>query len=435
MAMPITTWEFRTTGNNLNGGGFKTGGSGTDYSQQDAAELSRTDFTTDVAGTQVTTVSGGVTAQMVDNMFNVASGPSWTPGIYHIVSFIDANNFTIDRSAGSSATAGVGKIGGARANPTDAFYELQIAGDVNWYKAGTYTLTENIDVAKDGSSSNYIQHIGYNATRGDNPTGTDRPLIACGAYTFAFDNYYRFWHLRGTGTATDVLRVDLRGSMVNCKGENTSGTAGRKSLSVASSNGGHVDICRASSTNGIAIDAGTDVHVRACYAHDSSFGIATSITGGANHVSFNIIDTCTTGIQFGSFQKDQSFVNNTVYNCTNGIELASASIYGNAITNNLFDSCTTGINATAGVVKANLNFIDHNNYSNNGTDVNDVTKGDNATAVDPGFTDAPNGDFTNTLQAAASPFPYFPGELTENYLVQGAVQPKAGGEITRGHVS
>ena len=424
MALPITTWEFRQAGSNDNGGGFKTGGSGTDYSQQDAAQLTLTDLATDVAGTNLSSATGGFTALMVDNIIYIKSGASFTPGFYQITAHIDTNNVTIDRSAGSSATAGTGSVGGARVGFLDAgHFELMSAGDKSYVKAGTYTLTENIDVLKDGTTALAIFIEGYNATRGDAPTGNDMPLIACGAFTFSFDNNWRLHNLRGTGSsAANVFRVDNASIIGNCKGENSSTGRG---IYHGSSAGGHVILCEGVSTGGDAINCGTDVHAIGCYVHDSLNGIGTTVTGGANMVVNNLIDTCTTGIAMTGTQKYNTYMNNTVYNCTTGFSL-SGGAYDNVIMNNIIDTCTTGMSAT-GAIPVDRNMIDYNNFSNNGTDVTNVVKGSNTTSDAPSFTDAPNGDFTNALDANAAPKISFPGGLTGNFLVQGAAQPAAGG--------
>ena len=54
-------WEVRpTNGLNTNGACYDTGGAGTDYSQQNAAQLSLTDLATSGAGvTTLTSVTGG----------------------------------------------------------------------------------------------------------------------------------------------------------------------------------------------------------------------------------------------------------------------------------------------------------------------------------------------------------------------------------------
>src|SRR3990167_7438270 len=80
-------WEVRpTNGSLLNGGCYDTGGAGTDYSQQDAAQLSITDGATTGAGvTTFTSAAAGFTSVMADNCLHLESGTNVTPGFYEIV--------------------------------------------------------------------------------------------------------------------------------------------------------------------------------------------------------------------------------------------------------------------------------------------------------------------------------------------------------------
>ena len=113
-----TTWEVRTTGNNTNGGCYDTGGTGTDYSQQDAAQLSLTDLAQNLSSTTLTSATGGFTSAMVDNCIQItgAGSGAFTLGFYEITAFTDTNTVTLDRTACSTAncSGGTGAVGGAR---------------------------------------------------------------------------------------------------------------------------------------------------------------------------------------------------------------------------------------------------------------------------------------------------------------------------------
>jgi hypothetical protein len=403
---------------------------GIDYTQQDAAQLSLTDLATDGAGTGLSSVTGGFTAEMRGNIIYIRSGTGFTTGWYEIVSYTDTNNVTIDRNAGVSATAGSGEVGGSRAVPTDVFYETLIGGNKIYYEAGTYTLTAAVNVNADGSSTNYIVNEGFNTTRGDAPTGTDRPLIACGANTFVFDNYYRFENIRHTGTGTEVLKVDNGGIVVNCCSINSSGTGNRNAFNSASS--GELSIferCDGESTNGNAFRMSQHSHHRGCVAKDSVTGFNSSITSGIQIMHFCIIDSCTTGISYGG-GRSNAVMNCTIYNCTTGLSAAGNGRV-NSILNNIFDSNTTAISYTV-EAKINTEYIDYNNFSNNTTDRVNVNSGPNCTSLDPEFADAPNGDFSvgTNMKAIGSPG-LFPDELTTGYMDKGAAQrEEAGGAQT-----
>ena len=132
-------WEFRgTSGSNNNGGGFKTGASGTDYSLQAASQLSLTDAAMVNGTTTLTSVTGGFTAAMIGNVIYIRSGTNFVVGWYEITAHTNTNTITIDRDAttGSAATGGNMEVGGARAAFTDAFFEALTAGNIVYVKNG-----------------------------------------------------------------------------------------------------------------------------------------------------------------------------------------------------------------------------------------------------------------------------------------------------------
>src|SRR5205814_2364059 len=110
-------WECRASGaNDNNGGGFKAGASGTDYSQQNSAQLTLTDLATTGVVTTLTSVTGGFTSAMVGNTINIASGTNFTAGFYEITAFTNSNTVTLDRAPTTAAgAAGTGSVGGALA--------------------------------------------------------------------------------------------------------------------------------------------------------------------------------------------------------------------------------------------------------------------------------------------------------------------------------
>ena len=73
-------WDCRSTGSDTNGGGFKQGASGTDFSQQAAAQYALTNGQTQ--GTAVILFAGPTsrtyTVPQVDSVLIVATG-NWTP--------------------------------------------------------------------------------------------------------------------------------------------------------------------------------------------------------------------------------------------------------------------------------------------------------------------------------------------------------------------
>lgn len=261
------------------------------------------------------------------------------------------------------------------------------AGDIYYALSGTYTFTDNIQTARDGSTTAPIKVIGCSShdpvTEAD---GDDRPLFACGAYLFDVDDYFIVKNIRATGTALSVLSLGGYGIMRNCKAYNSSGTANRSAITTD----GIATIfhdCEGQSTVGyggqhnVATYSGAFIH---CYFHDSSMGIRA--LSNCMAIVDCIVDTCAYGIYVNGW--GGSVINCVVYNCsTRGIDMNDSRC--NVILNNIIDTCTVGIYCDG----TYLNDLDYNNYYGNGTDVTNCTKGAHATAYDPQFEGAAGGDF------------------------------------------
>lgn len=109
-----TVWRIRAGGNDANGGGYDTSisGSGTDYTDQDAAQLSLIDIVT-IGSTTVTSVTGGFTSAMVGNALLIGSD-----GYYFITARASSTSITVDRNTGTGIGQ-TGKVGGAWATFTN----------------------------------------------------------------------------------------------------------------------------------------------------------------------------------------------------------------------------------------------------------------------------------------------------------------------------
>lgn len=177
-----TVWEVRTTGSDTNGGGFRAGSSGTDYSQQGAPQL----IVTDAAATgtkSLTSAVGGFTAAMVGNLVQL-SGGSLTAGFYEITAFTNANTVTLDRSAGNGSGA-TARVGGALATLTKAI-EGMVGGNVVWIRSGTYTVSNTSLTPPGWAMPDPLIINGYSANRGDLEGAVDysnHPIIQKGAGT------------------------------------------------------------------------------------------------------------------------------------------------------------------------------------------------------------------------------------------------------------
>jgi hypothetical protein len=221
-------------------------------------------------------------------------------------------------------------------------------------------------------------------TISDYATGTDRPLIDCGAYTTIFDNYWLLRNLRWTGSAAYVVHADAYIYCHNCYFENTN--SGDHIIYV---DYGQFFDCEfvTDGAYGARITTAYGLIIN-CYIHGSpTTGI--SIVGDHGTVFGNIVSGATTGIDLGA-ETGVFVAQNTLYDCsTAGIDATTSG--SNIIINNILCNCGKGIYGNASYPQA---LVDYNNYYNNTTDVDGVTKGPNALAVNPNFTDAANGDFS-----------------------------------------
>src|SRR5687767_10192193 len=96
-----TVIEVRSTGATTNGGGFVTGASGVDYSQQDAAQYALSDGVTD--GSAVILTASAAT-DMIGNLVYVAGGSGTiTPAWYQITAASAGVSITVDRTTGLTA--------------------------------------------------------------------------------------------------------------------------------------------------------------------------------------------------------------------------------------------------------------------------------------------------------------------------------------------
>ncbi|MEK6862471.1 MAG: hypothetical protein AABY07_11015, partial [Nanoarchaeota archaeon] len=107
---------------------------------------------------------------------------NFTTGFYEITS-VDTglNNWTVDRNCSTGVGSGMtGRMGGALASINIVSNGVAVAKNKIFVKVGTYTRTATTTISG-GSywfSSGPVFVIGYNTTRGDHPTGANRPIIS-----------------------------------------------------------------------------------------------------------------------------------------------------------------------------------------------------------------------------------------------------------------
>lgn len=180
-------YEVRTTGASTNGGCYNLASDpGTDYSQQDSAQLSLSDLATTGAVTTLTSATGGFTSAMVGNCIYISSGTNFTVGYYYISAYTDTNTVTLDRTPTSAGagSSGVGDVGGAVDHP-DRVDSSLVSGnkvfveDGDYQRLGSNTYVWDVSDSEGADVSTAIVWEGYGSTRGDTPTGDSRPNIDC----------------------------------------------------------------------------------------------------------------------------------------------------------------------------------------------------------------------------------------------------------------
>jgi len=268
------------------------------------------------------------------------------------------------------------------------------AGDRYFLEEGTYTLTSSLTTLTDGITTAPIQMIGVKSGTtneppvfSDYPTGDNRPLFACAANAFDFDNLWQWRNLRWTITTSRGVDVDIGHQFENCKSTNSSGTGNRSAFSVVASC--HYILCEAISDLGNAFSTGANNRYMGCYVHDSVTGFLMAGSSD-NQLIYNcVIDTCTTGLSIANAGIGNMILSNTIYNCITAMDLGTGCDY-EMIVNNIFDANTTGVD----FADANRTYILDYNVYDNGTDVVNVIKGGNSVTGDPLMQDPANGFFT-----------------------------------------
>jgi len=293
-------WEVRTTGNNLNGGAFKRGASGVDYSQQDSAQLSLTDCATASAGsTTLTSVTGGFTAAMIGNLINLSSGTNLTADWYEITGYTDANTVTIDRAPddGVGGLSGVtGKVGGALAWPI----AKPVARNKVWIKSGTYQLTSTVQGEAGGPvymNSYGLSVEGYENTHGD--LGEKPLFLADPNATYSNEIIYNRSQY-GHGALRN-LKVDCQNNTSNIYAIRTHDYRVDCYLLEATNcvngivtNGGYVRFCKVTNATGTGFGSS---HTEFCVAGNIGGTAFNVYTSSAYHcIAYN----CSTGFYMAS---------------------------------------------------------------------------------------------------------------------------------------
>jgi hypothetical protein len=450
MALAATVqWDVRTTGNDANGGGFDPGvaSPGTDFSQQNSAQVAFTDLVIGATNTQLTSAGNPFSSASVGNLIQISAGTGFTTGFYTVAS-VSGVTATMDRAVGTaSSTGGVGNLGGSLAT-IGAANTASASGNTINVKAGTYTLTATINVAQ-----STVSFIGYNATHNDGGTA---PLITTATNSISLFN-------SGSSNGGSQLWQNL--SLSNTAGTPAQGvqqSSGHGStqvwvfrkctftgftIGIDNSDGIGTDdvdnlyvlncLFLSCTSQGIAASSiNNNCWVHGCYFNGGPLGIST--VGTFAVVSFCIFaNQSVAGVHNAASRAD--IKNCTFFNCGSGgdgvleftagigfVDVVNCLFYGNNY--GIVASSLTGNNLTAAELASTNNGFGNNTHGNTGwpAQPTDVTVTSNP------FTNTGTGDFSlggggaSVCKGAGYPG-VFQGGTSTGHLDIGAVQSSSGG--------
>jgi hypothetical protein len=173
MALAATqVWEVRTTGDPANSGGFNSAAAGTDRSQQDAPHViidgAAITATVNATTTDLDIVGYAVSAADIGNTVRITGG-TMTAGTYQIDSIPAAGRWRLDRSAGTAAQTGTGRMGGANSDPA-LVAAVSVGLNTVWVRSGTYpftSATQNVAGGCVNTPGGAQVWFGYGSARGD----------------------------------------------------------------------------------------------------------------------------------------------------------------------------------------------------------------------------------------------------------------------------
>lgn len=220
----LIQFEVRQTGGgaaDTNGGGFKAGATGTDWSMAaDGPQYNLSNGQTQ--GTAVILLAAAA-SDMVGNVAYVQGGTGGVvAGWYEILSVVAGVSITVDRLTGLTAGTGVTvRIGGALASPGLGAQLCSATGHKAWvkYNATPYSLTTTTvgvnGPVKFGTASINASVEGYEVTRGDRTA--NRPVIQWATTPGALT--YACVHNGGGSSEMEFINLTVDGnSTANCGG-------------------------------------------------------------------------------------------------------------------------------------------------------------------------------------------------------------------------
>ena len=401
-------------GADTNGGGFVTGASGTDWSQQASPQYSVTDGVT-AGTTTITSLTANFGTDVVGNLIYVQGGTgAVAAGWYQIISRTNATTIVVDRATGLTAGTGVTlKIGGALATIGAGLALMTVSGMTMYVKnTATYSIGTGLTWPAGPNYGAETRMVGYTTTRGDGGRAIVKATAAivgltmgqsgCGVENFEFDG-------NSTGTTGILVSASFMPSVYNVWAHHWTAEGINATSNLAAISRCEVSNCVG--TNGaLAIASGCTLIF--CYSHDNTkSGFYTAANSNVDYcVSANNTGANSHGF---SSQYGTAFMGCIAYNNAGsgfffGTPIAAPMTNCIAVSNGLY-----GVNLGL-TGSPSLPWINYNAFYNNtsgarngiGAGANDVT----LTGVP--FTNAAGGDYSlnNTVgQGAACRSVGFPG--------------------------
>lgn len=280
--------EVRNGGSDTNGGGFKTGATGTDWTLQDAAQYSVTDGVT-AGTTTITSATAAFGTDVVGNLIFVSGGTgSVTAAWYEIVTRTNSTTIVVDRSTGLTAGTGVTlKIGGALASPGQAGAIATVAGHTVFikYNAAAYVATSASTNIAAGCVSGIAgtAYCGYDTTRSVYNLDANRPTFQLSVgtatlFTNANVNYLVSSIILDANSQATSRCAQLSGTFFYVKAMNAT-VAGLADNTVA----GTAILCEVTGCTALPLAITSGYF---CIAHDNTLGATTgAITNNGGSIS------------------------------------------------------------------------------------------------------------------------------------------------------
>lgn len=316
------TWEVRSGGHADNGGGFKTGSSGTDRSQSDSAFVTfngaSPTATTSGASATITITGYTVVSGDVGNVVKITGGTNFTTGYYEITSVnTGANTWTFDRTCTSGNGSGMtGRMGGGT-SLIGNIVNTWVAGNTI-YMTGSFTQSSSLTISTNATQSGPIRIIGYTSTRTDGGQAT----MTSGA------NSITLFGLQGIGYSVQNIKLvkaggntnvegfliqNARNHLINCRAEScTTNFAFQGAINA-------IKCVSVNGTNGFDISASGSTVLSFCEAYNASSVTFKVDPPAAGSVTFNYC-IAVDSAGYGFHIRDNgcaTILNCTAYSCGN----------------------------------------------------------------------------------------------------------------------